>query len=275
MEKASYYQLCGQKDIVSLVKHLLDSGAYRMREDGKLVGDMTMGWDSPWEHVVHSHHLDCNLWHKIMFDQLGRKFVPSKCQNCYKVVVRPKNLRQLFALRNIEVRLGRPAKLGIETRETVHGNYGGYFYNLGMEEGLERYKEVRKAVDEDEVMGPDVGVLLKRACTEFEHAFGDSDKWEITDAQMEVEKLVEEWFANDIIYRVQPPHIVHRVHRGWIQYAYKIGDPTYADFTNGEPLYPPYVTYHHLAEEKEDDRTGEKDDTGMDCSGDKGCACIT
>jgi len=57
------------------------------------------------------------------------------------------------------------------------------------------------------------------------------------------------------MYRKQPVHAVAHVHRTWIEYAYSIGDPTYAEYTEDKPLYPPYVTYQHLAEEKQETET--------------------
>jgi hypothetical protein len=43
----------------------------------------------------------------------------------------------------------------------------------------------------------------------------------------------------------QPEHQLAYVMRGWIHYAYKHGDKTYAEFTDGTPLSPDYITYHN------------------------------
>ena len=78
----------------------------------------------------------------IAFKAAGKKWVPSKCMGCWKVVVRLKTLKQLFSLLQLQMRMGRPSKCGIEVRESVNGLYGGYFYNHSLEEGLECYSAV-------------------------------------------------------------------------------------------------------------------------------------
>ena len=248
-QKQSYYEWLCCNDIVDMCKELLQKGGWTFRlEDNKLYGEGIPSPDTPWVHLKHSHWLDCTTWHRVMFDVIGKKlgqqFVPSGCMNCYKVVVRPKTVRQLFALEALQRKLNKPSKCGIEIRQSVHGLYGGYFYNEGLAAGKECYKVVRQAVNDDPELGPNVGVLLKRACTEYEHALGDSRKWEITDYQLMIEDLVNQKIVRSDSSRQQPEEIQINVKRRWIEWAYANGDGTYQDFTNGKPLYPPYATYH-------------------------------
>jgi len=249
----SYYNQAIANDIITLVKPLLQQAGYRLRDgDGKIYADTFMAFDTPWHHVYHADDLDCHTWHKILFDtifmRLGKKCAPSKCHGCWKVVIRPKNLKQLFALLNLQMRMGRPSKCGIEVRPTVNGLYGGYFYNHGIEAGLECYEAVRKEVDIDPELGPDVSVILKRACTEFELYCGPSDEWEVNQEQAQIEQLVNKWFVRDIVQRTQPNHALATVHRKWIEWAYQNADQTYLEYTNGIPVFPKVVSYHHLAE---------------------------
>jgi hypothetical protein len=188
MDNANYYDQLVASDVVEWVKDLLQQHGYTWRyEDGKIIAQMQAGIaDTPWHHVKGDHRLNCALWHQIMFNMVSlrlppeRRFVPSKCQACFKVVVRPKTLEQLFALMELEQRLGRPCKCGIESRDSVHALYGGYFYNWGLAEGLDCYELVRAEVDKEPRLGPDIDVFLKRSCTEYEHACGDSDTWKVT-----------------------------------------------------------------------------------------------
>jgi hypothetical protein len=252
----SYYAQVTQGDIISKLGPLLTAGGYKIRvEDGKLCAVVQgIGPDTPWHHVVTDDFLDCQTWHRIMFDFFSRKmpaghqWVPSSCQNCWKVVVRPKTLLGLFALMHLQMRLDRPSKCGIEIRDSVHGLYGGYFYNHSLEEGLDCYSLVRHEVDKTDHLGPDVIVLLKRACTEYEQLVGPSDKWVVTPAQIAAETLVNKWVVRDSTLLTQPTHCIANVHKKWIEYAYKHGDGTYLNFTGGVPLYKPYVTYHHLVD---------------------------
>jgi len=248
-ENPSFYDRLRAEDVVTWALPLLTRAGYRVRPgDGHFIVETSIHPDAPWHHVKHSDQLDCHLYHAVMFDVLFKnmevKWVASDCQGCWKVVVRPKTLLGLFALDEIQKRLGRPSKCGIEVRETVHGLYGGYFYNLSLEAGRECYELVRKAVDEEPLLGPDVTVLLKRGCTEFEMECGPSNEWKVTPEQERAERLIKKTFVSDHNFTPQPDHVVTRVFRRWIEFAYAAGDETYKHFTNGEPLYPPYVTYH-------------------------------
>jgi hypothetical protein len=263
----SAYEEIKGRNIIGAVQRLLKAGALEVRmSDGRLTHNFKNSWDTPWVHTKSSYSNNCYLWKDILFENIimpllppGKRFVPSGCMDCYKVVVRPRNIEQLFALEALEKRLGHPSKCGIELRDTVFGNYGGYFYNRGLDEGLDCYHKVRAAVDDDSVLGPATGVFLKRACTEMEHNCGPSDKWEITDAQMQVEDLINRMIITDVPVIVQSEHAKDHVRQTWIEAAYKWGDNSVLEYTGG-PLYPEYVTYHHL--KREDNNVTERSCTG-------------
>jgi len=236
---------------------LFEQRGYYLRDsDGKITFEGRMAWDTPWHHVKHAFGLDCHLWHQVMFDivfaRMGQqKWVPLNCQECWKVVVRPQSLKQLFGLLELQGALGRPSKCGIETRETVHGLYGGYFYNRSLDEGLDCFAIVREGVNKAKNLGENVPVILKRACTEFELRAGPADEWQVTPQQAHVESVVDSVFTHDIIMRSQPEWALSRVHTRWIQWAYAMADPTVFEYTNGKPLYPPYKTYQHMLPDRQ------------------------
>ena len=265
---ALYNQLA-RKDIHMMCYELLKEGILHIRDvDGKLdFKHATQAWDVPWHFVVQKGNLNCQLWNKIMFNVVfkkapesllqGRVWVPSGCQACFKIVSRPNTLKQLFATVELQKRLDLDAKCGLEHRAYVHGLYGGYWYNRGLEQGLERYKIVRKAHDEDPLLGPDVKIILKRACTEMEMTAGPSDKWEVYKDQMVIEELVYSTFNIDVVKRMQSQQAVDYVHARWIEYAYQWGDSTVFEYLDPEkPIYKPLVTYHHMTEETENAGTG-------------------
>ena len=64
-----------------------------------------------------------------------------------------------------------------------------------------------------------------------------------------MEKEVEALFPRVGFGTIQPEWITARTIKEWIVYAYKNKDETYKEFTGGEPLFPPYVTYHQEVEE--------------------------
>jgi len=251
----SLYEWLVGRDIYYWLEPLIDSGAWIVRDDGRLrAKHRQFAIDTPWVHHGHAG-FDCYTWSSIMFNIVslsmkklftdGRPFVPSGCQNCYKVVVKPKTLIQLFALDDLQGKLGIPSKCGVEQRNTVHGLYGGYFYNSGLQNGEQCYLTVREAVDNDKWLGKDVPVILKRGCTEMEHAVGPSDKWEISETQQIIEELINKWVVRDLRDADQPEPLVWHVKRKWIEFAYEHGDETYLHVTGGKPIFPAYVTYHN------------------------------
>ncbi len=230
--------------IMEKLKPLLTNGTLRVSDNGRLVADFMPTWNTPWIHVKHSETKKCWMWNEIFYKQFG--LIHSGCQGCWKVCIRMKTLRQLVQLFELEKALDRPSKCGIEVRPHVHGLYGGYFYNDSLEEGKECYKDVKKAIYEHLDNPEDVKIVLKRACTEFEHDKGDSSKWEIAEGQIDLEKLVESLLVDGSGNRAgQPDFVQAGVFDQWVQWAFQNGDPTYAEFSpEGKPLYPDYVTYH-------------------------------
>jgi hypothetical protein len=152
-------------------------------------------------------------------------------------------------------------KCGIEIRDYVPANYGGYFYNRSYEEGMECYKEVRALVSAH--INPDIDVVLKRYCTEFELKFGPSDELEETlergyfdhpdMGQVKVMPLDEQevWLrAINQTFDIpnsdtpMPPFVKMHVIKTWFDHAWKIGDMTVKDFFEGDNLYTPTIKYH-------------------------------
>jgi len=238
------YLSISKSDIISKLRQYLEQGRFFLRDDGKLDHKTRLTHNTPWIHIKQARNRNCGLYH-VYHEAFG--FVHSRCQECWKVVVRPRTLSELYKLLLLEEALNLPSKCGIEKRDTVCGLYGGYFYNDSKEEGLECYKLVRANVDKN--ISPDVVVLLKRGCTEFEIGGngGPSDKWEVTKEQAEIEFLLNDLVVQDVMKMPQPEHLKESVFRSWIHWAYAGGDMTYKEFTKGEPLFPQYVTYHEEA----------------------------
>lgn len=262
-DREDYFRYLLDYGVVSKVKPLLENVGYKVsnERDGKIRCEMYMAWDYPWHHIAHIREVDCHMWHRVMFDVVG--LLPIPCLTCFKVVVRPRTLRQLFALLDLQLALDMPGKCGIEDRPQVFGNYGGYFYNRGIDDGLDCYGAVCDALLSDDLLAPlldEVGergetkrVILKRGCTEFEAKFGRSDQWRPMEWQEELERRVNDAFFRDYPKNLQPDHVIEHIHEKWIRFAWDRGDPTAVYYNGGRPLYPPVVTYHHIKREELDD----------------------
>ena len=251
-------------------------GYYLRRTDCKISTKQRMTPNPPWIYVKHLPTINCTFWHRILFDVILKKQkVPIKCQDCWKVVFEPLTLEELMVTYLVQLEMNVPSKCGTEIERANTGKlYGAYWYTRSIEEGLERYEQVLKELESGKLyeanllgsvpisgrIGPNVKdrLILKRACTEYEQNCGPSDQWSFDEEQEELERLATECFDQDVIDFKQPDLLLAHVIKYWIHQAYKIKDPTYKKFTNGNDLFAPIVTYHHLLEEKKNgkERTG-------------------
>ena len=95
------------------------------------------------------------------------------CFQCYKVVVEPRTVMELFKLLILFERLHLPnnnrRKCMTEFRPDCSGTYKGYVYCGGLEEGNEVCAIVKKAVSDE--ISPDISINFKRGCSEYAAAY--------------------------------------------------------------------------------------------------------
>ena len=232
------YNQIKNQNLVAVCKLLLENGFY-LGTDGKLKSEARVATNLPWVFARHDETRKCNLWHSVFFNVFG--WLPSPCLDCWKVVIRPRSLADLFKVRDMQHEMELSSKCGIEVRESVHGLYGGDWYCDSLEQGKSILQEV---IDDARALKIDAPVFLKRGCTEFEFKFGDSASWDdvVTESQRFMEKKLSNFI--DTSERIAQPDVVKdSIYKRWIEFAFANGDPTYAQFTNGEPLYAPYRLY--------------------------------
>ncbi len=206
----------------------------------------TASHNAPWCYTCNSGDRACQF--RLDIEECFG-FIPRHCMNCWKVVVYPQNIIELFKLYEIQKEMIRHdpyclCKCGIEVRDEVERNYGGYFYNNSLAAGLDRLDQVREIVAKK--MAPGTRVILKRACTEYERKYGDSDKWDEKFSgpdYLAINDLIEDVCAIEQEYPHQPKLIEAHVLASWIRYAASIGDPALKELNGGKNLYPDYVSY--------------------------------
>jgi hypothetical protein len=206
--------------------------------------------DSPWCFVNMDKSKQCNLYWAVLFKHFD--MIPKRCFGCWKVVVRPRNVAELFKLLDLEMLLAKQydykCKCGMETRDTVESHYGGYFYNDTAEEGQLCYERVRRAVNH--FISPGVEVVLKRGCTEFELKFGDSSMWEYKEEWAEKEEVFWANVLADNEKEVQSDLCTLHIQRNWIRFAAGRGDKSYRIFMrDGQSMYPETVKYQNFKKE--------------------------
>jgi hypothetical protein len=230
-----------EKDLPTLLAPLLAHGYRFSLETGALEPTVrASGFDTPWIYVKGIDSKNCNIDHNIKFKYFN--YIPPRCLQCWKVVVRPRTYKELYKLFEIERTLDVPCKCGIEVRQYTPANYGGYFYNESLEEGRERYEQVRKAINEH--ISSDVPVILKRGCTEYEAGIGPSPMWVMPDKMKPLDELLDMYVSatpvmNGRQSEVQRAHVMKR----WMIWAHNCGDMTYLDDNDGQPLVDPPVEY--------------------------------
>lgn len=223
------------------IAEVLNGGQWSIGYDGKFRRPYdSLDWNAPWIHTRPKTDHRCAV-QMLLFNTCG--ILPEECLNCYKVVVKPRTVKELIMLLSLqENKTQRNCKCGTEERAGVVGMYGGYFYNWGRDTGLECLDEIKALVAE--YISPDVPVFLKRGCTEFEEKFGNSARWDAVcteDMRAFYRAHVDRFVTTPAVGT--PPHIrLHKVHQ-WLIWGNSIGDETALEFNNGDPFKEPYTMY--------------------------------
>lgn len=246
VEVGSYYDELTQNDIIGKLLPLFINGTLSILVDGRIVQTAAarsgsfLAWNSPWIHRNITGSRNCDLWH-LTFGVLG--FVPQQCRDCWKVVVTPLTLRQLFALERYQLMNTRGCKCGIEARDYTRKYYGGYWYNRTKEEGEEAFARLK--ADMKLIGLGDCPIILKRYCTEMERAFGPTKTYSKPPDQDHWERMLK---AHVVISCTptsgQPEFLKRHIRRRWIEFAWRHGDKTVYDYTGGKDIYAPVDTYH-------------------------------
>jgi hypothetical protein len=238
------YKTVSSTNIIRAFRHwlgndwVIDPKTHKIRRQHDAWG---LDPNTPWFFVKQHRGLHCFRDHRLLYEMMGA--LPEFCLNCFKVVVMPRTLHELMAVLDMQQWLGEHGKCGIEERTYVNRLYGAYFYNLGLDEGLERYFQVRKAVNEIVEDGEKIPVILKRGCTEYERHFGPSPGWdkifqsdprhrqcrELIDAHIEIPETQHQ----------QPAFLQLEIMQRWVEFAAFFGDETYLQYTGGERLAAP------------------------------------
>jgi hypothetical protein len=230
--KAYDYESLHANDFVGRIGVLLRKGWFISNITGKLTlpNERKIDVKSPWVHIKKAPQRRCILKHYVLWDCF--KVIHSQCYDCYKVVVEPRNVKELFQLHDIMAQLNYYSKCGIEKRPWVGRQYGGYFYNDSIGEGREKYDTVRAAVSKH--ISPDVPVKLKRGCTEFEMRRGPSDKWIYTNEDKFWDAMCEKWTDIPLDDSEQSGILKVHIRKMWLDREYAINPEVLREFCQSE-----------------------------------------
>lgn len=179
--------------------------------------------------------------HLAVFDKYH--VIPKYCFDCYKILVEPRTVMDLFKLLMIFEHLDLPndnsRKCMCEARVDCTGTYKGFIYNRGMEEGKEVRNIVRDAIAEG--ISPKVRITLKRGCSEYGLAFPKYARIKLGSPMMQYNndwQIHEDAFDASAVFTpdvsgdraddsvsYSPAEIFAMQY--WLRYAATIGDTSY------------------------------------------------
>ena len=222
-------------NVIALLGPLLGPGRWEIGNDGRInPAKRVLSPDKPFRSAnLIKHGYDCSWEMDVLFEVVYRmKLVPIRCLSCYKVLLKPTTLADVYRIEAFQQAGDYPCKVGMEIRPTVKRPWGAYWYTNSIEEGRERFREVRDWAKHG--LFDDWKILLKRGCTEYEQAVGPSDAWEQEAGQVAIEAAVHHGVNHEPLVADQPPSIVENLHEQWEKW---------------EEIMKPYVTYHEKQED--------------------------
>lgn len=249
------YEALRAADVIGPVESKIENAGYVLCADSKIRGSghWRFGLGGPWINSKICMRRNCRKWYHIYYDLYG--IIPRGCFHCWKIVILPKTLKELFALYELQDTLVKesddalPCKCGIERREyRVHaGPYAGIFYcplEGGLEEAREWHAKIERRIHK--AMGVQHNVILKRACTEYEEQYGPSNLWKYPEAQDAYEDLLDATWVVSMQPPPDPASLRVVVTERWIEYAVRFKDPTAKDYYKdlGSFGFGGTVTYH-------------------------------
>lgn len=234
----------GGKTVGENLEAAIAAGDVIRRPDGTL--ELAGFPDDPYLRNDGEFTPNCPFLNRFMFAHIyGGKAVPIGCRDCYKVKITSTTLRQTMAVKEIADGFSCLAKSGAEVdNQENQSRYATYFYLLGLDKARAVYRRLRGKLDADPKLGSAVSMVIKRGCTNYEHACGPSDRYTFDPRLADV----EEYFWRRFV-RKRPKRIFGKKQTDavklmkMVRTAYRIGDDTYKDFTGGKDLFPPTVTY--------------------------------
>jgi hypothetical protein len=225
---------------------------FKVGPSGKLEPKLLAGAQHlPWIFINNDARMKfCWFWNQICTQVFN--IIPSNCRfNCWKIVIKPNNVKELFECYDILKQIDLPSKIGMDLRDYTHGAWAGFVYNDTLEEGRSHFKQVRAALPKK------VPVILKRGCTEMEQ-IKPSNTWnEMAEKDLDTEKKLMDRFSFDERHFTQGKWQKEEIKENWIKHAIKIGDPTAREtaekYSDDPDIWNKLVvvsdTYHDTKEE--------------------------
>ena len=182
--------------------------------------------------------------------------IPKYCFACFKVLIEPNNVMELFKLYivfdNLNLKNNNTRKCMLEFRPKISGVYKGYIYCSSLNEAYEVQNQVDAILKKK--IKASIVISIKRGCSEFGVAYPEYKK--INKNENTLMKYNEEWKEKENltdIYRNEKNILTKKtlqkslkgvtvsdvlIMRNWLGYAKKIGDLSYKNIINDVTIHP-------------------------------------
>jgi hypothetical protein len=191
-----------------------------------------------------AHPAGCNR-HLTVFDKFG--VIPEYCFDCYKILIEPRTVVELFKLLMVFEKLTLPndntRKCMVEGRDDCSGTYKGFIYCRSSEDGKKVRNIVRAMVADN--ISPEVPVIMKRGCSEFARAYPSYSPTKPGAVFMKYNKdwhVQEDFVDKNFVFNTNipdvnagdntayPPSEIFAMQH-WLRYAATLGDISYFKIT--------------------------------------------
>jgi len=204
-------------------------------------------------HRVNTNELNCER-HFQVFNVFN--VIPKFCFGCYKVLLEPKKVTELFKLYfifdNLNLKNNNRRKCMLEFRPKVSGNYKGYIYCSGLSEA----NEIKNKLDSilSKKIKENIPTTIKRGCSEFGIAYPQykkinqkdeqlmeyNEKWsnkeKIIDDKLTIKNRSKQKVLKDNLIGATVSDVL--IMRNWLAYAKKIGDFSYKKIVKEVTISP-------------------------------------
>lgn len=184
--------------------------------------------------------------------------IPEYCFSCYKILVVPTTVLELFKLmivfHNIELPGNNTRKCMLETRPEVSGYYKGYIFFQGLEDAKEVLPYVKAVIAEQ--ISDGIKVEIKKGCSEYKLAYPDYD-YDPDDESKMMEyrsdwKKYEDYVDENMLGEIKPLELETystpgmslrdvQIMRTWIAFAAAVGDMSFKKITDQPEWEMPWV----------------------------------
>jgi len=246
-----YSVLSFDRTINSVLRQIKAEKMFRVSPNGKLcLSSPGRAWELPWIIIGNPRRKFCYHWNHVYCGMAG--IIPRFCRfNCWKVVVKPRTLKETLSLYDTMRVLDLPSKIGADVRTYTFGPWAAFFYGDSLDQAKAYYAIIKPEIPNE------TPIIVKRGCTEME-GLQPSNTWDdLSEDDKRLEAALDDLFEMEEMPFSQSAWAKNQTMEMWVKQAIMIGDPTAREMAETlsmdseiwERLVVCPVTYHGEGDE--------------------------